>query len=216
MFGMQTLIPRRRRLAVLTLTLALLALALAPLGASARTATPVLSGGTAGGSGILVGGSCATAQFFDYSDATYFPDGIPPFLSADPAIFGFDAAAANQFTVETIGAYIRTSMGQRVFSVAFRVTVYTGDQYNELYWSGLAAVKCLSGGVLQFAFKPQVDQYRMHAGQYPDYDVDICGDLGGNARLTATIDTATNAFEIAAYAPVVPHLHAAGDCLNII
>jgi hypothetical protein len=59
--------------------------------------------------------------------------------------------------------YIGTSIGQRLFSVTLDTVLATGsdngNQYNAVSWTGVAALKCLSGEAMQCAFKPQSDSY---------------------------------------------------------
>jgi hypothetical protein len=182
-------------LAALTLSIALLALALAPLSASARSATPVLTAQSAGNYASTDGG-CADVQSF------VFIDDSAPVVTADPTVFGFDGSHADHMQV--IGSYFTTSMGQRIFIVSVAaVTIEDGDQYTQVFWEGLAALKCLSGGVMQFSFKPQEDFFfvsPLHA-----MELTSCGDLGGNARLVATINPTSGAFDFAVYAPVTIH-----------
>jgi hypothetical protein len=76
----------------------------------------------------------------------------------------------------------------------------------------VAAAKCLSGGALQFAFKPRGDFYLV--APVNAMQIAAGGDLGGNARLIATINPTTGAFDFAVYAPVTRHQHALNDCLR--
>jgi hypothetical protein len=204
--AMQVHTTTRRRLAALTLTFALLALALAPLGASARTAAPVLSASSPGSYASMTGTSCADVEAFFFSDQN------TPLISLDPAVFG--VAADSPLYVAVNGSYITTAMGQRVFFIYVSAVVRSGDHAYSFEWGGHAALKCLSGGVMQLSFKPDFDDYYV----FPAFVMappTACGDLGGNARLVATITPTTGAFSFDAYAPVTLHPHALSDCLTL-
>jgi hypothetical protein len=192
----------RRRLALLTLTITLVALALAPLSANARVAAPVLTASSAGNYASTDGG-CADVQFFSFIDAS------APLISANPAVFGFDGSNADRMQVN--GTFSIASMGQRVFVVSVAaVTIENGSLVTEVFWEGLAALKCLSGGVMQFAFKPFEDFY--FAQPLNSTEFSACGDLGGNARVVATVNPTTGAFDFAVYAPVTPHAAPLDHC----
>jgi hypothetical protein len=194
----------RRRLAALVLTCALLALALAPPGASARVAAPVVSASSPGSYANMTGTSCADVESF------FFADQNTPSISLDPAVFGVVVDSPVYMAVN--GSYVSTTMGQRVFFVQIQAVVRSGDDDLSVEWGGYAALKCLSGGDMQFALKPDFDAYYI----YPAFvmaPASACGDLGGNARLVATIHTTTAAFGFDAYAPVTVYPHALSDCL---
>jgi hypothetical protein len=193
----------RRRLAALPLLLALLALALAPLSASARAAAPVLSASSAGDYVVTNGTTCADLQLFNVDDRTV------PLITIDPTVFS--ASGASPEDALLFGAFVGTSMGQRVFQIELSATVIVNGNYASYFWSGYAALKCLSGGAMQFSFKPDFDSYFMSpVGVMRNTG---CGDLGGNARLVATINPTTGAFSFDVYAPVTVHPHALNDCV---
>lgn len=195
---------RMRMRCAAVLTVALLALALAPLSAAARAATPVLTASSAGNYSNTVGSGCADLQSFFFSDAA------AAVINSDPAVFGFVGAAADSDVSIVNGSYVGTSMGQRVFSIGLAAAVIVDGQYSSVNWEGVAALKCLSGGAMQFAFKPQSDGYLM--GPVNAMDLSACGGLGGNARLIATINPTSGAFDFAVYAPVTLHPLALNDC----
>jgi hypothetical protein len=195
----------RRRLATLVLTFALLALALAPLGAAARTAAPVLSAGSPGSYASMTGTSCADVESFTFTDQS------TPLISLDPAVFGITDFSSIYMAMN--GTYISTAMGQRIFFVHVSAVVRTGDNEFFVEWGGYAALKCLSGGAMQFSFKPDFDDYYVNPALVLAPAV-ACGDLGGNARLVATVYPTTGAFNFNAYAPVTLHAHTLSDCLQ--
>jgi hypothetical protein len=185
------------------LTVALLALALAPLGASARSVAPVLSASAAGDIIFTTGSTCADLTGFNFENLA------APLVTIDPTVF--NAADATPVDAFVYGSYVGVSMGQRVFHIETSATVIVDDQYASYIWGGYAALKCLSGGAMQFSFKPNFDSYFMSpVGVMLNTG---CGDLGGNARLIATINPTTGAFNFAVYAPVSVHPHALNDCV---
>jgi hypothetical protein len=174
--------------------------ALIPLATSARTTPPVLTASVTDAQyASSTGSGCAGLTSFDVYD--YSADVV-----ADSSIFGF---TANDDTyAEVNGTYIRTAMGQRVFIVELD-TYSDSDIYeSEFDWEGYAALKCLADGTMQFSFKPSYDyyydQYNPNTGYYVE------GDLGGNARVTFTLDLANGGFEASVYAPVTLHQTWAG------
>jgi hypothetical protein len=195
----------RRRLAALTLMVALLALALTPLEASARTAAPVLSASSTGSYHDSNSTGCADMLTF------FFSDGNAPNISLDPTVFG--VVADSPLFKEMDGSYVGAALGQRLFFVHVFAVVRVADHDYAVDWGGYAAVKCLSGGAMQFAFKPSYDDYYVFQALVMAPPT-ACGDLGGNARLVATINPSTGAFSFDAYAPVIAHSHALRDCLT--
>jgi hypothetical protein len=196
--------PRRRVAArTFTLTVALLLLALAPLSASARAAAPVVSASSASGYYSGAGTTCADVETF------YFQDFYSALITFDPALFGIPGYTPESITAN--GSFIATAMGQRVFYIHVSATVLTGDVIVSSEWSGYAALKCLSGGAMQFSFKPDFDDYFVFPAFVQAAAV-ACGDLGGNARLIATVNPTTGAFGFNVYAPMTVNPHDLSEC----
>lgn len=180
---------RARMLALVVLAI----VALAPLTAVARTARPVLTSSFTGlEQDHIDGSSCA-----DLTYANLVSD-YAASVTADEAMFGFASNAATNSGIEV--SYISTAMGQRIYSVEFWAYSDSDIYESEFDWHGVAALKCLPDGSLQFNFKPSGDYYY---DQYnPDTGYYVSGNLGGNARVTVTVDLANSAVNAAVYAPV--------------
>lgn len=182
----------RMRVRLLALV-ALAIVAMAPLSALARTTSPVMTASFTGADYVHVDGSgCAGLTYFDLEN--YYS----AVVAADPTIFGFASNDATDAGVS--GSYTGTTMGQRIFNVEF--WAYSDSDINESYfeWDGYAALKCQADGTMQFSFKPSYDYY--YAQYNPDTGYYVEGDLGGQARVTFTLDLANAGAAAAVYAPV--------------